>query len=80
MIGRRAAFGKSTGRERSARSAYIAFTEQDSFRRKYLLMEDRLRIVTRVSDVHAWMPTIKTAIGNPGRDETHVVTNGVYPG
>lgn len=58
---------------------YIAFTVQDSSTRKYAVLQDRLRIVMRVSDVHAWMRTITTAIGNPSRDEPLVVTNGVYP-
>jgi hypothetical protein len=60
--------------------AYIAFTEQDSSTHKYALLQDRLRIVMRTSDAHAWMRTIVTAIGNPGREEPLVVTNGVYPG
>lgn len=59
---------------------YIAFTEQDSSTHKYALLQDRLRIVMRTSDAHAWMRTITTAIGNPGREEPLVVTNGVYPG
>jgi hypothetical protein len=60
--------------------AYIAFTEQDSSTHKYALLQDRLRIVMRTSDTHAWMRTIVTAIGNPGREEPLVVTNGMYPG
>jgi hypothetical protein len=60
--------------------AYIAFTEQDSSTHKYALLQDRLRIVFRMSDAHAWMRTITTANGNPGREEPLVVTNGVYPG
>ncbi len=59
--------------------AYIAFTEQDSSTRKYALLQDRLRIVMRVSDTHAWMRTIKDANGNPVREGPQVVTNGVYP-
>jgi hypothetical protein len=58
---------------------YIAFTVQDSSTRKYAVLQDRLRIVMRVSDVHAWMRTITTANGNPSRDAPLVVTNGVYP-
>jgi len=59
--------------------AYVAFTEQDASTRKYTLLQDRLRIVVRVSDAHAWVRTIKNMNGDTVQVEPNVVTGMVYP-
>jgi hypothetical protein len=59
---------------------YIAFTEQDASTRKYALLQDRMRVVTRIADGHAWVRPIQDATGNPDRRPPRVVTTVVYPG
>jgi len=59
---------------------YIAFTEQDAGEQNGRMFADRLRIVTRVSDAHAWVRPILDERGNPSQRAPRVVTTIVYPG
>jgi hypothetical protein len=44
--------------------ADVAFTMQDASTRKDLLLQERLRIVVRSSDGHAWVRMLKNATGD----------------
>ncbi|HEV2737490.1 MAG TPA: hypothetical protein VGU66_02825 [Candidatus Elarobacter sp.] len=59
--------------------AYIAFTVQESSTRKSGLIADRLRIVERVSDAHAWVRTIRNMHGDAVHVEPQVVTGNLFP-
>ena len=59
---------------------YIAFTEQGDCRENGRAFVDRMRIVTRVADAHAWVRPILDQRGNPSPLAPRVVTTIVYPG
>jgi hypothetical protein len=59
---------------------YVAFTEQDAGQEFSRTFVDRIRIVTRVADGHAWYRPILDERGNPSQAPPSVVTALVYPG
>ena len=59
---------------------YIAFTEQDEGEQNARAFVDRIRIVTRVSDAHAWVHPLLDERGDPSQLAPRVVTTIVYPG
>ena len=60
--------------------AYVAFTMQDASTRKNTVLQERLRIVVRASDGHAWVRMLKNATGDVVHIPPQVVTTPIYPG
>ncbi len=60
--------------------AYVAFTMQDASSRKNTLIQERIRIVVRCADGHAWVRMLKNANGDVVHIPPQVVTTPLYPG
>ena len=59
--------------------AFVQFTLQDDSTRKNALLQERLRMIVRASDGHAFVRTLQSQDGNPVHSSPRVVTGAIFP-